>query len=298
MQHPVTAAFLNQKGGVGKTTTVANVGAGLSLLGNRVLLVDLDPQGHLTRFLGIDHRTVRHTIYDVLRGDIHPSEAVARRPLKARRHVEDRVEDMGMALIPAGLNFANADLDFAGSSDRDHMLKRALATLRGRYDYILLDCPPSLGLVSSNALAAATTVFIPVQTEYLALESLEDLLAWVEAARTRLNTDFELGGMIATRFDGRKVLSRTVVESLRERYGALLMDTIIRDNIALAESPRFGKDIFSHRSRSFGADDYLALCNEIMDRMTQPADDTSIDLDELESFVSEPFRFRDRDLDL
>lgn len=287
--HTTTAAFLNHKGGVGKTTTVANLGAGLSILGNRVLLVDLDPQGHLTRFLGIDRHDVRHTIHDVLRGDVHPSSAVMSKPLNARRHVEDRVDDMSMSLIPASLDFADAEVELARVAERDYVLKRAIARLDQNFDYVLVDCSPSLGIMSTNALVAANTVFIPVQTEFLALESIEDLLTWTESVRARLNPSLEVGGLIATRFDGRKVLSRAVVESLRERYGALLMDSIIRDNVSLAESPRAGKDIFSYRPRSFGADDYLALCNEIMDRITPPAEDSSLDLDVLESFVGEPF---------
>jgi chromosome partitioning protein len=290
MDHTTVAAFLNQKGGVGKTTTVANVGAGLSILGSRVLLVDLDPQGHLTRFLGIDRHDIRHTIHDVLRGDVTASAAVMARPLSARLHVEDRVDAMSMSLIPASLDFAEAETAFARAGDRDYLLKRAIGGMDREYDYILFDCSPSMGLVTTNALVAASTAFIPVQTEYLALESIEDLLKWIESVRARLNPALEVGGMIATRFDGRKVLGRMVVETLRERYGALLLDAIIRDNIALAESPRFGKDIFSYRPRSFGADDYLGLCNEIMDRMSAPPEDDSLDLDELESYVGEPFR--------
>ncbi|MDH4036242.1 MAG: ParA family protein [Candidatus Krumholzibacteria bacterium] len=290
MDHTTVAAFLNQKGGVGKTTTVANVGAGLAILGSRVLLVDLDPQGHLTRFLGIDRDEIHHTIHDVLRGDINAAAAIMSKPLNARLHMENRVDTMSMSLIPASLDFADAEVALVRASDRDYLLKRAITNMDREYDYILFDCSPSLGLITTNALVAASTAFIPVQTEYLAMESIEDLLKWIESVRARFNPTLEVGGMIATRFDGRKVLSRMVVETLRERYGALLLDAIIRDNIALAESPRYGKDIFSYRPRSFGADDYLGLCNEIMDRVSAPSEDDSLDLDELESYVSEPFR--------
>lgn len=292
MDHATAAAFLNQKGGVGKTTTVANVGAGLAILGNRVLLVDLDPQGHLTRFLGIDRHDVRHTIHDVLRGAVPLASAVITKQLNARVHQGDVVNTMSMALIPASLDFADAEVALARAADREHLLKRALSGLQHDYDYILFDCAPGLGLVTTNALVAANTAFVPVQTEYLALESLEDLLKWIESVRARLNLGLEVGGMIATRFDGRKVLSRTVVETLRERYGALLLDTIVRDNIALAESPGYGKDIFSYRPRSFGAEDYLNLANEILDRMTPPAEEDTLDLDELESYVGEGFGSR------
>ncbi|HEU4365109.1 MAG TPA: ParA family protein, partial [Candidatus Krumholzibacteria bacterium] len=254
----------------------ANVGAGLAILGNRVLLVDLDPQGHLTRFLGIE------------RGDVSARDAVIARPLKARMHMDGRESPMSMALIPASLDFADAEVLLARASDREHLLKRAMATISHDYDHILFDCSPSLGLISTNALVAARTVFIPVQTEFLALESLEDLLTRIESVRARLNPELEVGGMIATRFDGRKVLNRLVVETLRERYGALLMDTLIRDNIAVAESPRVGKDIFSYRPRSFGAEDYLNLSTEIMDRIAPGVETEALDLDALERYAGEP----------
>jgi chromosome partitioning protein len=295
MQQSVTAAFLNQKGGVGKTTSVANIGAGLTILGNRVLLVDLDPQGHLTRFLGIDRGDVGKTIHDVMTGGTTARDAIVTRPLKARLHMEGRETPMSLALIPASLDFADAEVALAPVGDREFLLKRAIATVSHDYDYILFDCSPSLGLVSTNALVAAHTVFIPVQTEYLALESLEDLLTKIETITARLNTDLQVGGMIATRFDGRKILNRTVVETLRERYGALLLDTMIRDNIAVAESPRDGKDIFSYRPRSFGAEDYLNLAREILDRIETPAESESFDLDELERYIGIPMDSSERD---
>jgi chromosome partitioning protein len=288
MDHAASAAFLNPKGGVGKTTSVANVGAGLAILGNRVLLVDLDPQGHLTRFLGIERHDVRHTIYDVLRGDVHARDAIIKRPLNARMHMDGRETPMSMALIPAALDFSDAETVLTHLPDREYLLKRAMATVDHDYDQVLFDCSPSLGLISTNALAASRTVFIPVQTEYLALESLEDLLTRIESVRSRLNPELEVGGIVATRFDGRKVLSRLVVETLRERYGALLMDTVVRDNIAVAESPRIGKDIFSYRSRSFGAEDYLALATEIMDRIAPLGETELLDLDALERYASDP----------
>jgi chromosome partitioning protein len=267
--HPVeTAAFLNHKGGVGKTTSVVNVGAGLAVLGKRVLIVDLDPQGHLTHFLGLGADEINRTIYDVMRGEIDPREAIITKPLRARLSMNGRDSQLFMSVIPATLEFADAELVFSHAADREFLLGRALAQVGADFDYILVDCAPSLGLISVNALAAAQKVFIPVQTEYLALESLEQLLYKIETVTADFGLDLEIGGLIATRFDGRKVLSRIVVETLRERFGALLLDTIIRDNIVLAESPRLGKDIFSYRPRSFGAQDYLNLSLEIMGRVT------------------------------
>ncbi len=281
------AAFLNHKGGVGKTTSVINIGAGLAILGNRVLLVDLDPQGHLTRFLGIGRGDIRTTIYDVMRGSVHPHEATITCGLNARLHMAGQDNRLSISVIPATLEFADAEATLARTHRCEFLLKNAIAEVRDNYDCVLMDCPPSLGLISTNALAAAQSVFVPVQTEYLALQSLEDVLARIESVTARLNPELEVGGLIATRFDGRKVLSRTVVQTMRERFGALLLDTMIRDNIVLAESPQYGKDVFSYRPRSFGAEDYLRLAEEVMDRLTSVDERDALGLDVLESFAGD-----------
>ena len=267
MYQSETAAFLNQKGGVGKTTSVVNVGAGLAILGKRVLLVDLDPQGHLTSFLGIDPGEVKRTIYDVLRGEAHPREAIVTKPLAARLCINGRQSQLSISVIPSSIDFTEAEMTLANKSDREFLLRDAIAKIRGDYDYILFDCSPSLGLISINALAAANKVFIPIQTEFLALKSLEDLVRKIESVIAERDLDLIIGGLIATRFDGRKVLSRSIVQSMKERFGALLLETMIRENIVLAESPRFGKDIFSYRPRSYGAEDYMNLSLEIMGRI-------------------------------
>ncbi len=261
------AAFINQKGGVGKTTSVVNVGAGLTILGKRVLIVDLDPQGHLTEFLDIKPGEIGATVYDVMRGTAHPAEAIRTKPLGARLTVNGSESRLNLSVMSSGPDLAEAEMTLSHAIDRELILGKALNRLGGDFDYILLDCPPSLGLISVNALAAAGKVFIPVQTEQLALRSLENLVQHIESVMTELNDDLVIGGLIATRFDSRKVLNRTVLENLRENYGALLMDTVIRENIALAESPRFGKDIFSYRPRSHGMEDYLNLSLEIMGRL-------------------------------
>lgn len=267
MHRSETAAFLNQKGGVGKTTSVANVGAGLTILGKRVLLVDLDPQGHLTSFLGIDSEEITKTIFDVLRGDTPPREAIITRRLGAKLNVDGRDSRLFLSVIPADLAFAEAETTLSRAPDRELLLRKAVAKIGDDYDYILFDCSPSLGLITTNALAAAGKVFIPVQTEFLALQSLDQLIRKINAVIEEQNLDLIIGGLIATRFDGRKVLSRSVVQELRERYGALLLDSMIRENIVLAESPRFGKDVFSYRPRSNGMQDYLNLSLEIMGRI-------------------------------
>ena len=262
-----TAAFLNQKGGVGKTTSVVNVGAGMSILGKRVLLVDLDPQGHLTSFLGIERHEVGKTIYDVLRGEAHPREAIVTKPLAARLCIDGQESQLSLSVLPSTLEFSEAEMTLSNRDDRELLLSNAISKIKHDYDYILLDCSPSLGLITLNALAAANKIFIPIQTEYLALRSLEDLIVKIEAVIADKDLDLAVGGLIATRFDGRKVLSRAIVQALKEHFGALLLETMIRENIALAESPRFGKDIFSYRPRSYGAEDYMNLSLEMMGRI-------------------------------
>lgn len=267
MHQSETAAFLNQKGGVGKTTSVVNVGAGLAILGKRVLLVDLDPQGHLTSFLGIERDEVGKTIYDVLRGNTHPREAIVTSPLAARLCINGRESQLSLSVIPSTLEFADAEMNLANRDGREFLLRNAISKINHDYDYILFDCSPSLGLISINALSAANKVFIPIQTEYLALRSLEDLIQKIESVMAEQNLDLVIGGLIATRFDGRKVLSRAIVQALKEHFGVLLLETMIRENIVLAESPRFGKDIFSYRPRSYGAEDYMNLSLEMMGRI-------------------------------
>ena len=268
MHRPEIAAFLNQKGGVGKTTSVVNIGSGLTILGKKVLLVDLDPQGHLTGFLGIDPQQAKKTIYDVLLGDVAAKDAVVTKELGARISVDGMDSRLAISLITADLALAEAEIELSRMQDREYLLRDALKDLNDSYDHILIDCAPSLGLLATNALCAAQKVYVPVQTEYLAMESLTNLHKTVESIKVSLNPALEIGGLIATRFDSRKVLNRTIVERMKEQFGALLLETIIRENIVLAEAPSFGKDIFSYRPRSYGAQDYLNLCFEMMGRNT------------------------------
>jgi chromosome partitioning protein len=266
MHRSEKAAFINKKGGVGKTTSVVNVGAGLTILGKRVLIVDLDPQGHLTGFLGISGDEIGSTVYQVIRGEASAAEAVITRPMRARFRSNGSDTRLSLSVIPAGNDLAEAEMVLANAIDREFLLRNAIAEIESDYDYILFDCPPSLGLISINALAASDRVYIPVQTEHLALKSLESLIEEIEKVMSKINSDLTIGGLIATRYDGRKVLNREVVEALRENYGVFMMDTLIRENIALAESPMFGKDIFSYRPKSYGMEDYLNLSLEILGR--------------------------------
>lgn len=268
------AAFLNQKGGVGKTTSVVNVGSALAILGKKVLIVDLDPQGHLTTFLGIEQSEGAPTIYDVFRGTVQLKDAIVEQKLGARMTIAGQDSALFMSVLPANLKLAGVEPKLSQRPDAEFLLRDALRKVSADYDYILIDCPPSLGLVSTNALHASQQVFIPVQTEFLAFESLESLLERVESIMDNGNPDLHVGGIIATRFDGRKVINRKVVQDLRERFGMLLLNTMIRENIVLAESPSVGKDIFTYRPRSNGAADYLNLALEIMGQIT--ADESPI----------------------
>ncbi|MBN2070115.1 MAG: ParA family protein [Candidatus Krumholzibacteriota bacterium] len=268
MHRTETAAFLNQKGGVGKTTSVINTGAGLAILGKRVLIVDLDPQGHLTSFLGIEPEEIDRTVIDLLRGNIDPAQAIISRPLKARLCIDGDESQLSISIIPSSPALSGMEIFLSTSPDGKSALGKSISKISNDFDYILFDCSPSLGIVTINALNASNKVYIPVQTEFLALKSLENLIMEIEEVMVETNNDLVIGGLIATRFDGRKVLSRKVLETLREHYGALLLNSIIRENIDLAESPRFGKDIFSYRPRSYGARDYLNLALEIVGRVT------------------------------
>jgi len=244
-------ALANQKGGVGKTTSVINIGAGLNKLKQKVLFIDLDPQGHLTYSLGIEAHELKQTIYDLLKGETTLEEIVISRT--------------GLKLIPSNLSLSRADIEFSGIAGRELLLKEALKNTRG-FDFILIDCPPSLGLLTLNAFVAAQEVFIPLQTEYLALQGVSSLLETIEIVRKRLNNDLEITGIIGTRFDRRKRLNKEVVEKIKGYFGGKLFKTLIRDNIALAEAPSYGKTIFEYAPKSYGAEDYLELCREIIKR--------------------------------
>ncbi|GAH53927.1 unnamed protein product [marine sediment metagenome] len=242
-------ALTNQKGGVGKTTCAINIGAGLSGLGKRVLLIDLDPQAHLTYSLGIPAHELENTVYELLKGTVTLKETI--------------IERNGLSLVPSSLNFSGAEIEFSGLAGREFLLKEVLEGLK-KYDYVFIDCPPSLGLLTLNALTTAQEVYIPLQTEFLALQGMTKLLETINIVKKRLNKDLEIAGIIAMRFDNRKNLNREVVEKIKEYFGNKLFNTLIRDNISLAEAPSFGKTIFEYKSNSYGAKDYLDLCKEIV----------------------------------
>lgn len=240
-------AIANHKGGVGKTTSAINIGAGLSNLGYKVLLLDLDPQANLSQSLGI--REPELTIYGALRG-LYPLQPLPITP--------------GLDLIPSTLDLSGADLELSAEAGREYILQDLIEPLRGAYNYILIDTPPSLGLLTVNAFTASTEVFIPLQAQYLALQGLSKLLEVIEKIQKRLNKELRIGGVFITQYDSRKILNRQVVDTIQAHFKDRVFNTRIRDNIALAEAPTQGVDIFRYSPRSYGAEDYKALCYEII----------------------------------
>jgi len=242
-------AISNHKGGVGKTTSAVNIGAALNRLGKKVLLIDLDPQANLSQSLGLKEQ--EPNIYGALRG-LYPL-----RPVEVRA---------GLELIPSNLDLAGAEVELSSEPGRDHILRELLEPLRSGYDYIIIDSPPSLGLLTLNALTASEKVLIPIESEFLAIQGLAKLMDIIKKIQGRLNKYLVVGGIIITKYDSRIVLNRNVVQTLEAHFGGQVFTTKIRRNISLAEAPTQGKDIFTYNSKSSGAEDYLALSQEILDR--------------------------------
>lgn len=236
----------NHKGGVGKTTSVINIGAGLNILGKKVLLVDLDPQANLSQSLNLTDQ--ERTIYGAIRGEykLEPVEVIR-----------------GLDVLPSTLDLSGAEVELSGEAGREYILREILEPLRASYNYIIIDTPPSLGLLTINALTASTEVLIPLQAQYLALRGLTKLLEVVDKIKKRLNKELRVGGVFITQYDNRKILNRDVVATIEAHFKEELFNTRIRDNIALAEAPTQGLDIFRYQPKSYGAEDYLSLCKEI-----------------------------------
>ncbi len=239
----------NQKGGVGKTTTVINLAAYLARQNRRVLVVDADPQGNATSGLGADKNNLPVTLYEVLLNGAHVEQAT------------QKVTKFSLSLLPSNANLAGAEVELVGMERREFKLKEALKALN--YDYVLIDCPPSLGLLTVNALTAATDVLIPVQTEYYALEGLSQLLGVIQQVRSALNPELNLLGLVMTMFDSRTSLAPQIKDELTHHFGAKLFETVVPRNVRLAEAPSFGKTIAEHDRWSKGARAYKALAREL-----------------------------------
>lgn len=245
-------AVANQKGGVGKTTTSINLAACLGVLGEKVLLIDIDPQGNSTSGVGIDKMMIKKTIYNVL---------VSEEPIE-ENIIE--TEYKNLYILPSNIQLAGAEVELVPAISREHKLKNAIEGIRDKYDFIIIDCPPSLGLLTLNALTAADTVLVPIQCEYYALEGLGQLLSTISLVQKYLNKSIEVEGVLLTMFDARTNLSMQVVEEVKKHFESKVYKTIIPRNVRLSEAPSHGKPIISYDSKSKGSEVYMELAKEVL----------------------------------
>ncbi len=250
-------SFSNQKGGVGKTTTCVNLSAYLATKGYKVLIVDLDPQGNATSGLGFAKSEIKNSLYNVMIDDMPIADAV----------VKTCVENLD--LLPSSIDLAGAEVELVYIKDREHVLKRVLEKARGSYDFITIDCPPSLGLLTINALAASDTVIIPIQSEYYALEGLSQLMNTIRLVVKHLNPALKIEGVVLTMSDNRAIISRQISDEIKKFFGKRVYETAIPRNIRLAEAPSHGVPIMLHDTKCTGAKAYLAFTDEFLAK--QPA---------------------------
>lgn len=247
-------AIANQKGGVGKSTTAINLAACLAEKEQKVLIVDIDPQGNATSGLGVSKDDVENTIYQVMLGTISADDAI-------QKDVFDNLD-----VLPSNVNLAGAEIELIDVENREYILKNILYDIKDRYDYIVLDCPPSLSMLTVNAMTAADTVLVPIQCEYYALEGLTQLIHTINLVKRKLNPELELEGVVFTMYDARTNLSLQVVENVKENLGQNIYKTIIPRNVRLAEAPSHGLPINIYDSKSAGAESYRLLAEEVMNQ--------------------------------
>ncbi|MCQ2253358.1 MAG: AAA family ATPase [Bacteroidales bacterium] len=247
-------AIANQKGGVGKTTTSINLGASLAVLDKKILLIDADPQANCTSGLGFELRTIEKSVYDCLIDDVEPKDVIL------------KTGTDGLDIVPSHIDLVGAEIELLNVEGRDHKMKAFIDKVRDQYDYIMIDCSPSLGLLTVNALTAADGVIIPVQCEYFALEGLGKLLNTVKMIQDRLNPQLKIEGFLLTMYDSRLRLSNQVVDEVRNHFQSMVFKTLILRNIRLSEAPSFGKPVIEYDAASNGAVNYLNLAKEILEK--------------------------------
>ena len=247
-------AVANQKGGVGKSTTAINLSACLAERGKKVLTIDIDPQGNTTSGLGVDKNSTENTLYELLLNEAEIENTI----------VKDVVQNVD--LIPANINLSGAEIELIGIDEKEYILKKIIDNVRDNYDYIIMDCPPSLNMLTINALTAATSVLVPIQCEYYALEGLSQLIHTIELVKDRLNNSLEIEGVVFTMYDARTNLSLQVVENVKDNLDQNIYKTIIPRNVRLAEAPSYGQPITIYDSKSAGAESYRLLAEEVINR--------------------------------
>ena len=251
---PKVIAIMNQKGGVGKSTTAVNLSAALGEKNYKVLVVDFDPQGNTTSGLGVDKNAVEKSVYDAILNDVSMSETV------------ENSTSHNVFVIPATIQLAGAEVELVQADERETRLKKAIDEIKDSFDYIFIDCPPSLGLLTVNALVAADKLLIPIQCEFYALEGVTKLLDSMKRVKTRLNPTLDIYGVLMTMYDGRTTLSRQVVEEVRSYFGRLVFETLIPRTVKLSEAPSFGQPITLYDPSGKGAQSYMSLAKEVIAR--------------------------------
>lgn len=244
-------AVANQKGGVGKTTTAINLSSCLAALGKKTLAIDLDPQGNMTSGLGLNKDEVEYTAYDLILGEVEINKVINK----------DVLENLDV--LPTNIDLSAAEIELIGVEDKEFIIKKSVDTVRDNYEFIIIDCPPSLSMLTINAMTTADTVLVPIQCEYYALEGLSQLMHTIDLVKERLNPDLEMEGIVFTMYDARTNLSLEVVENVKDNMDTTIYKTIIPRNIRLAEAPSHGKPINLYDPRSTGAESYMLLAEEV-----------------------------------